>query len=425
MKFKKANFKICVIGLGYVGLPLALALSKHFKVIGFDLNKKRINDLKSNIDQTCEVSSKELENAINLSLTSSSQEIKASNVFIVTVPTPITKTNVPDLRAIKHASQMLGKNLMKGSLVIYESTVYPGVTEDIAAPILEKYSKLKLNKDFGLGYSPERINPGDKKHSISNIKKVISASNTHYLKITEFIYSSIIKAGLHLAPSIKVAEAAKVIENTQRDLNIALINELSIIFSKLKIDTFDVLEAASTKWNFLPFQPGLVGGHCIGVDPYYLTFKSIEEGYYPEVVLSGRKVNDDYPVFLAKKILKTIKQAKRRYSESNVLVCGVTFKENCPDIRNTKVINLVKTLQKSKVSVDIFDPIASKSDVLLEYNVKLKQNFSGKYDVVVFAVAHSQFKKLTKLEIDKLLRKHGKILDLKNIFPNNSKRITL
>lgn len=411
------NKLIGIVGLGYVGLPLAVEFAKKRRVIGFDLNLTRINELKKFNDRTCEVTKKELIKAKFLTFTNKLENLKNVKIFIVTVPTPIKKNNIPDLSPLIKASEMVGKILKPNDIVIYESTVYPGVTEEIAAPILERYSKLKFNVDFFLGYSPERINPGDKSHRLTNIAKVTSGSTLEIAQEIDILYQSIIKAGTYLVESIKVAEAAKVIENTQRDLNIALINELSLIFKKLNIDTESVLKAAETKWNFLSFRPGIVGGHCIGVDPYYLTFKSTQIGYVPRVILSGRSINDSMPKMIVNQIKNLIKLRKMNIKKMRFVIFGITFKENCPDIRNTKVIDIYKILKKMQCNVDIYDPIADQSEVFHEYKIRLvrsvKKNY---YDCAIFAVGHTFFRKIGIKKIKSLLKKDSITYDLKYIF---------
>ncbi len=388
--------KISVIGLGYVGLPLAVAFSKKYDVIGFDINNERIKELKQGYDRTLEVSEEELKEAIeknNIQFTSSLEDIKDANVYIITVPTPIDKHKNPDLTPLIMASRSIGRVLKKGDIVIYESTVYPGCTEEVCVPELERESGLKFNKDFFVGYSPERINPGDKEHTVTKIKKVTSGSTPEIAKEIDELYSSIIEAGTHLAPSIKVAEAAKVIENAQRDINIAFVNELARIFDILNIDTLDVLEAAGTKWNFLPFKPGLVGGHCIGVDPYYLAYKAKEIGYHPEIILAGRRTNDNMGIFVANKVIKLLIHKGHTIKGSKVLVLGITFKENCPDIRNSRVIDVVNELKDFGVNVDVVDPWADNEEVKREYGFELKENPNlSEYDGIVLAVAHNEFK---------------------------------
>ncbi len=391
------NKKIAIIGLGYVGLPLAVAFSKKYEVIGFDINKKRVEELKEGIDKTLEVSENELKEAIlnQLSFTNSLEEIKNCNVYVVTVPTPIDKYKNPNLIPLQKASKELGKVLKKGDIVIYESTVYPGCTEEVCVPILEKVSELKFNKDFFVGYSPERINPGDKKHTVEKILKVTSGSTPEIAKEIDKMYASIIEAGTHLAPSIKVAEAAKVIENAQRDINIAFVNELALIFDKLDIDTKAVLEAAGTKWNFLKFTPGLVGGHCIGVDPYYLTYKAKEIGHHPEIILAGRRLNDNMGIFVANKVIKLMIQKGHTIKGSKVLILGLTFKEHTPDIRNSKVIDVIRELKEFGIYVDVYDPWADSEEVKHEYGLELKDNINvNDYDGIVLAVSHNEFKEL-------------------------------
>lgn len=388
------NIKLSVIGLGYVGLPLAVEFGKYMPIIGFDINQNRIKDLKSNIDKTLELTEEEIIESNGLSFTSNIDNLKECNTYIVTVPTPIDKENLPDLSPLKSACHSIGKILKKNDVVIFESTVYPGTTEEICVPILEESSKLVFNKDFYAGYSPERINPGDKVHTIANIKKITSGSTPEITEFVDQIYSIIVKAGTYKVDSIKVAEAAKVIENTQRDLNIALMNELSLIFNKLEINTQEVLKAAGTKWNFLNFQPGLVGGHCIGVDPYYLTYKAQEVGYEPEIILAGRKLNDSMASNVANRFLNAVKASTSKEAcDLNILVMGMTFKENCPDIRNSKVIDLIYHLKKYSNRIDIYDPWVHSSDIK-----NLKQEFSfvdtperNKYDGIIIAVAHENF----------------------------------
>jgi UDP-N-acetyl-D-glucosamine/UDP-N-acetyl-D-galactosamine dehydrogenase len=396
------QYHITVIGLGYVGLPLAVEFAKKYPVVGFDINKERITELRSGTDHTLEISSdqlisvlkKKLDNSNGLWVSDQLEDIKTTNVFIVTVPTPVDKYNRPDLTPLVKASETVGRALKKGDIVVYESTVYPGVTEEECVPILEKVSGLKFNVDFFAGYSPERINPGDKEHTVTKIKKVTSGSTPEAAVIVNDIYKSIIVAGTHLAPSIKVAEAAKVIENAQRDINIAFINELAKIFNLLEIDTQEVLAAASTKWNFLPFRPGLVGGHCIGVDPYYLAQKAMEVGYHPEIILAGRRLNDGMGAYVAGEVIKLMVKKSIPVAGSKALVLGVTFKENCPDVRNTKVIDIIRHLQSYHVQVDIYDPWANPEEVYEEYGVKTVQELpasQSQYNAVVLAVAHKQF----------------------------------
>ena len=385
-----------VIGLGYVGLPLAVEFGKKYQVVGFDINEKRVSELRSGKDRTLEVNSEELSEAKKLSFTTQLEELKKANVFIVTVPTPVDDFKVPDLTPVLKASETVGKVLKKGDVVVYESTVYPGCTEEDCVPVLEKFSGLKFNKDFYCGYSPERINPGDKEHRVSTIKKIVSGSTPEIALALNKLYKSIIVVGTHLAPSIKVAEAAKVIENAQRDINIAFVNELSKLFGLMDIDTLDVLEAAGTKWNFLPFRPGLVGGHCIGVDPYYLTHKAVKLGYNPEIILAGRRINDQMGAFVANQLVKLMIKKEHKIHNSRVLVLGVTFKENCPDIRNSKVIDIINELKSFGCVIDVFDPWADKEEVKHEYGIDILSSINDirekKYQGVILAVAHNQFK---------------------------------
>jgi len=406
--------KITVIGLGYVGLPLAIEFSKKYKVIGFDISKDRIENLKLCIDKTYETTKENILESIKngILFTNKMEDIFSANIFIVTVPTPITKSKKPNLSFLRSASEMIAKGLKVGDIVIYESTVYPGCTEEFCVPILEKKSKLKFNMDFYCGYSPERINPGDKERTLTKIKKVVSGSNEHVANEIKKLYESIIDAGIYMAESIKVAEASKAIENAQRDLNISFVNELSLIFDKMDIDTNEVLNAASTKWNFLNFKPGLVGGHCISVDPYYLTYKSEKLGYIPEVILSGRKVNDNMPFFIASKLIKTLISRKIKILNSKVLILGISFKENCPDIRNSKIPIILDELESYGISVSIFDPIVDKDEVEEEFSIKLIDNL-GKYDGVILAVSHDDFK---DIDIDKLKKNDMSVVfDLKGI----------
>ena len=390
--------KLGVIGLGYVGLPLAVEFGKKFKVIGFDINSNRITELKNGIDKTLEVSTEELKSSGSLSYTSDLNELKEANIFIVTVPTPVDDFKRPDLTPLIKASETVGKVLKKGDIVVYESTVYPGCTEDDCVPVLEKFSGLKFNKDFYCGYSPERINPGDKEHRVHTIKKVVSGSTPESAKLLNELYGSIITAGTHLASSIKVAEAAKVIENAQRDINIAFVNELAMLFDLMGIDTLDVLEAAGTKWNFLPFKPGLVGGHCIGVDPYYLTHKAMHLGYNPAIILAGRRINDGMGAYVAKNLVKLMIKKDHKINGSKILVMGITFKENCPDIRNSRVIDIINELNEFGCSVDVFDPWADKQEVKHEYGLDIftsKDELKDKnYSGLVLAVSHKAFNEI-------------------------------
>jgi len=386
--------KIGIIGLGYVGLPLAVEFGKIIEVVGFDIDQGRIDELKNGFDRTREVESDELKEATKLSFSSSMKDLAEVNYFIVTVPTPVDEFKKPDLRPVESASRTVGKMLKKGDVAIFESTVFPGCTEEICVPILEKESGLKFNVDFFCGYSPERINPGDKQHRVTTIKKVTSGSTPEIAEKVDQLYKKIIVAGDHKASSIKVAEAAKVIENSQRDLNIAFVNELALIFERVGIDTHEVLEAAGTKWNFLPFKPGLVGGHCIGVDPYYLTYKAEGLGYRPEVILSGRRINDNMPVYIANSVIKLMAKNDLPINKSKILVLGVTFKEDCPDIRNSKVADVVKELQTYGALVDVYDPHADAKEVAHEYGLKLIDSLKEKYHAIVLAVGHQEFKSL-------------------------------
>ena len=394
--------KIAIIGLGYVGLPLAIEFGKKYKVLGFDINKDRIEELTSGKDRTNEADLEELSHAMNfssngnlgLSFSHKVDDLKSSNVYIVTVPTPIDKFKAPDLTPLLKASEMIGKVLKTGDIVIYESTVYPGCTEEDCVPVLEKNSKLKFNLDFFCGYSPERINPGDKVNTLTKIMKVTSGSTSEIADVVDALYSSIIEAGTHKAPSLKVAEASKAIENAQRDVNISFINELALIFDKMGIDTNDVIDAAGTKWNFLKYKPGLVGGHCIGVDPYYLAHKAESLGYYPQVILSGRRVNDNMGMFVANKLVKLLISKNHIISNSMTLILGITFKENCPDIRNSKVIDIFRELRQFNMNVDVYDPHADKYEVKEEYGVDLVETISDKYDAIILAVSHKEFHEL-------------------------------
>ncbi len=405
---------IAIVGLGYVGLPLAVEFGRKRKVIGFDINEDRIKELKKGIDNTLETTNQELKDATHLSFTNCLEDLKDCKIFIITVPTPIDEDKKPDLSPLENASKAIGSILKKEDIVIYESTVYPGVTEEICVPILEAKSGLSFNKEFFCGYSPERINPGDKEHRISTVKKVTSGSNPEIATKVDELYQEIIVEGTHKASSIKVAEAAKVIENTQRDVNIALINELSLIFNKLNIDTESVLEAAGTKWNFLPFKPGLVGGHCIGVDPYYLTHKALEVGYNPEMILAGRKINDNMGFFVADQVSDLMNKKGIYLEGANILIMGLAFKENCPDIRNTKVVDLIKAFEDMKCNVDIYDPWVNQDVALNEYQIKLiKKPIKGRYDAIVLAVAHDIFKDLSSKQINAFGKDIHVIYDIK------------
>ncbi len=409
--------KIAIIGLGYVGLPLAVEFGKKYETAGFDINGTRVEELKRGVDRTLEVTKEELSGAKNLFFTSSIEDIKDASVYIVTVPTPIDSHKNPDLRPLVMASKMIGRVLKKGDTVIYESTVYPGCTEEVCVPELERESGLRYNEDFFCGYSPERINPGDKNHRLTNIKKVTAGSNPKTAKMVDELYKSIIKAGTHLASSIKVAEAAKVIENAQRDINIAFVNELALIFNRLGIDTLEVLKAAGTKWNFLPFKPGLVGGHCIGVDPYYLTYKAKEVGYHPQVILSGRRINDDMGIYVANQLVKLMIHKGHTIKGSKILVLGITFKENCPDIRNSRVIDVIRELEDFGARVEVYDPLADKEEVKREYGIDMLPSLGSLkgYDGMVLAVAHDEFKELDLNSLDK----ECAVFDIKGFLPEN------
>ena len=416
---KAKDTKIAVIGLGYVGLPLAVEFGKKYLTIGFDVNRLRINDLISGNDSTLEVDTAALESATHLSYTTDVDKLKTCNIYIVTVPTPIDDNKHPDLSPLEEASETVGKVLSRDDIVIYESTVYPGATEEVCVPLLEKHSGLTFNKNFYCGYSPERINPGDKEHRITTIKKVTSGSTLEIADKVDTLYRSIITAGTHKASSIKVAEAAKVIENTQRDINIALINELALIFRKLGIDTEEVLKAAGTKWNFLAFKPGLVGGHCIGVDPYYLTHKAMEVGYYPEIILAGRKLNDSMGKYVANEIINLMTKKRIQVVDSNILIMGLTFKEDCPDIRNTRVVDVVQELSGFHCNIDVYDPWIDKEESIREFGITpVEQPEPGKYDAVIIAVAHHQFKSMGITAIRALGKKNHVIYDIKYILPS-------
>jgi UDP-N-acetyl-D-galactosamine dehydrogenase len=414
------NKKIALIGLGYVGLPLAVEFGKRRTVVGFDINKSRINELKKGIDTTLEITKQELKGATYLSYTTNLDDIRDCAIFIVTVPTPIDKHKRPDLTPLEKSSESVGKILKKGDIVIYESTVYPGATEEVCVPILEQSSGLEFNKDFYCGYSPERINPGDKEHRLTTIKKVTAGSTSEIATEVDELYLEIIIAGTHKASSIKVAEAAKVIENTQRDVNIALINELALIFNKLDIDTESVLEAAGTKWNFLPFRPGLVGGHCIGVDPYYLTHKAIEVGYNPEMILAGRRLNDNMGSYVVDQVSKLMTKKRIHVVDSNILIMGLTFKENCPDLRNTRVVDLVEEFEGFNCNVDVYDPWVNKDEAVHEYNIKpIDRLVEGKYDAILLAVAHDEFKALTVEQIRAYGKDRHVLYDIKYLLKAN------
>ena len=418
---KSGKEKIAVVGLGYVGLPLAVEFGKLVSTIGFDVNKNRVSELRKFIDRNAETSTQELNSAKFLEVTSDPKKLKQAKFIIVAVPTPITKNKQPDLYCVTGASEVVAKNLSKGSIVVFESTVYPGVTEDICVPILEKHSGLKYGRDFKAGYSPERINPGDKEHSIQNVIKIVSGSDEQTLEEIAAVYGLIVKAGVYKAESIKVAEAAKVIENTQRDLNIALMNELSIIFHKMNLDTLSVLKAASTKWNFIKMQPGLVGGHCIGVDPYYLTFKAEELGYHPQVILAGRRINDEMGKYIAEQTVKLLIEANKTVKGAKAIIMGITFKENIRDIRNSRVIDIINELKEYEVEVIVCDPMADKEAVKHEYGIELTDyNPDIRADAIVVAVNHNTFRQaLTIASLKNHLKNNhtkGVVIDVKGMF---------
>lgn len=416
-KVESQQALIGVVGLGYVGLPLAVEFGKKRKVVGFDINQSRIGELLQGIDATLEVSREELAQAHLLSYSAEIEELRSCKIFIVTVPTPIDEYKQPDLTPLVKASETIGYVLKPGDIVIYESTVYPGATEEVCVPVLERVSGLKFNYDFFAGYSPERINPGDKEHRVTNIKKVTSGSSKEVAEVVDELYKEIIVAGTHKASSIKVAEAAKVIENTQRDLNIALINELAIIFNKLDIDTEAVLQAAGTKWNFLPFRPGLVGGHCIGVDPYYLTHKAQSIGYHPEIILAGRRLNDAMGSYVVSQLVKAMVKRRIHVDGARVLVLGLSFKENCPDLRNTKVVDIIKELQEYNIGVDVYDPWVGVEEAQNEYGLTPVSSLETcAYDSVIIAVAHDQFKRMGINYIRSLGKPEHLVYDLKYLF---------
>lgn len=423
---KAICFNIAIIGLGYVGLPLAVEFGKKYPTLGFDINKARLAELQQGHDSTLEVDDQELAEAKHLSYSSSLDDLKACNVFIVTVPTPINEHKQPDLTPLIKASETIGKVLKQGDIVIYESTVYPGATEEDCVPVLERVSGLTFNKDFFCGYSPERINPGDKEHRVTTILKVTSGSTPEVAETVDQLYRSIIAAGTYKASSIKVAEAAKVIENTQRDVNIGLINELALIFNKLGIDTEEVLKAAGTKWNFLPFRPGLVGGHCIGVDPYYLTHKAQSVGYHPEIILAGRRLNDGMGAYVASQLVKAMLKKRIHVEGSRVLVLGLTFKENCPDLRNTKVVDIIAELQDYGVSVDCYDPWINAAEAQHEYGITpVSEPAAGAYDGVVLAVAHEEFATMGAEKIRALGKSAHVLYDLKYVLPTSAADLRL
>lgn len=420
------NSKIAIIGLGYVGLPLAVEFSKKYDVLGFDINQKRVDELKAGHDFTLEVADADLQAANSLKFSSNPKALEECNIYIVTVPTPIDESNVPDLTPLRKASSMLASVIGPNNLVIYESTVYPGATEEVCVPIIEKGSGLKFNTDFFAGYSPERINPGDKVNTLTKIKKITAGSTPEAAEFVDALYASIVTAGTHLASSIKVAEAAKVIENTQRDLNIAIINEFAKIFNLLKIDTQEVLDAAGTKWNFLPFKPGLVGGHCISVDPYYLTHKAKEAGYMPEVILAGRRINDGMGQYTATQLVKAVSRKKIHIDEARVLVLGITFKGNCPDTRNTKVVDMIKELESFNMKVDCYDPWADVAEVQEEYGIKLEPEINpATYDAIVLAVDHDIFKEWGEQKIRSYTKEKHVLYDLKYVLKKEESDLRL
>jgi len=413
------NIKIGIVGLGYVGLPLAVEFGKRYPTIGFDLNMERIAELKAGIDHTLEVSSEELIQAKQLTYTVDPNDLSECNFYLVTVPTPLDNHKHPDLTPLEKASITIGKRLTADNIVVYESTVYPGATEEICVPLLAQYSQLKFNQDFFVGYSPERINPGDKSHRLTSIVKITSGSTPAAANLIDQVYRSIITVGTYQASSIRVAEAAKVIENTQRDVNIALVNELALLFNRLGIDTSEVLTAAGTKWNFLPFRPGLVGGHCIGVDPYYLTQKAQDVGYHPEMILAGRRINDNMGFYVATEIIKLMIQKRIQVADAEILVMGLTFKENCPDLRNTRVIDIIQEFKGYGAKVDVYDPWADSKEAKQEYNLDLIRTVPKKnqYDAVVMAVAHRQFCEMSIAEIKAMTKPNSVVYDVKAILP--------
>ena len=421
-----SDLKIAIIGLGYVGLPLAVEFGKQLPVVGFDIQQKRIQELQSGQDHTLEVSSEELKQATHLSYSANLDDLRSCNFFIVTVPTPIDEFKQPDLTPLIKASTSIGKVLKKGDVVVYESTVYPGATEEACIPVLEQVSGLKFNQDFFAGYSPERINPGDKLHRVTNILKVTSGSTPEVADFVDAVYQLIVTAGTHKAPSIKVAEAAKVIENTQRDVNIALINELALIFNKMNIDTEEVLKAAGTKWNFLPFRPGLVGGHCIGVDPYYLTHKAQSLGLHPEIILAARRLNDRMGEYVATQLIKEMVKQRIQVVGARILILGLSFKENCPDIRSTKIVDMVKALKEYDLDLDIYDPWVDPLEAAKEYGIDPVSSLANaKYDAIVLAVAHDQFKQMSVDDFEKLGKAQHVLYDLKYILDQEYSDIRL
>jgi UDP-N-acetyl-D-galactosamine dehydrogenase len=415
--FTLRRCRIGVVGLGYVGLPLAVEFGKHYETVGFDINADRIKELSRGQDRTLEVDRAELKSARQLKFSADIKDLRRCHVYVVTVPTPIDDYKRPDLTPLERASETVGKVLKRGDTVIYESTVYPGCTEEICVPILERESGLKFNVDFYAGYSPERINPGDKKHRLTTIRKVTSGSTPAVAEFVDKIYASIVTAGTHRASSIRVAEAAKVIENTQRDVNIALINELAVIFNRLGLDTEEVLQAAGSKWNFLPFRPGLVGGHCIGVDPYYLTHKAQEIGYNPEMILAGRRINDNMGIYVAGEVVRLMTRKRIHVKNARVLVMGLAFKEDCPDLRNSKVVDLIRELEKYGATVDVWDPWVSPRDARAEYGIRpLRTPAKGRYDAIVVAVGHREFRAMKPATVRRLARRNHVLYDIKYVF---------
>ena len=415
------NTKIAVVGLGYVGLPLAVAFADHFQTIGYDINQNRVTELKDHKDSTLETSSEALKSAKTLSFSTDLNDIADANIYIITVPTPVDNNNLPELSPLENASVAIGSVLGKGDIVVYESTVFPGATEEYCAKILEKQSGYRLNKDFTIGYSPERINPGDKVHTLQTIIKVVAASDKQTEIILEQLYSKIITAGVFVASSIKVAEAAKAVENTQRDMNIAFMNELSVMFNHMGIDTLDVIKTASTKWNFLPFTPGLVGGHCIGVDPYYLIHKSQESGYYPQLITTARRINESMSQYVVDRFLKKLALSRIHIVNAKILILGLTFKENCPDLRNTRVIEIVEELEKCHAQIDVYDPWADNTQAKDYFNIELQPSLNADYyDAILLAVAHKEFIQMGEKGIKDLLNENGIIFDIKGMLPSHA-----
>jgi UDP-N-acetyl-D-glucosamine/UDP-N-acetyl-D-galactosamine dehydrogenase len=420
------NTHIAIVGLGYVGLPLAVEFGKQYTTIGFDINERRVAELRKSVDGTLEVTPDELRASARLTFSTHLEDLRPANVFIVTVPTPVDEHKNPDLSPLEKASETVGKVIKKGDVVVYESTVYPGATEEYCVPVIERVSGMKCNEDFFVGYSPERINPGDKEHRLTSITKITSGSTPEAADFVDALYGSIITAGTHKASSIKVAEAAKVIENTQRDLNIALMNELAIIFRKMGIDTEDVLQAAGTKWNFLSFRPGLVGGHCIGVDPYYLTHKAEALGYHPQVILAGRRINDNMGGYIVGQLIKQMIKRRIQIENANVLFMGMTFKENCPDLRNTKIVDSINKLKEYNINVDVYDPWVNAESAQHEYGITpIPEPAPGKYDAIVLAVAHSQFREIGTARLRRLGKERHVLFDLKYVLPKADSDIRL